>query len=243
MKDLRYLNGVIAHRGLHGYGVPENSMEAFNRAIKKNLVIEMDVHALKDRTLVVFHDDSLYRMCGVRKYLKNCTYDDIKNLYLLDSKYKIPLFEDVLKFIGGKVPIIVELKYDRTVGILEKEVIRFLDTYNGEFFVKSFNPFSVLWFRVFRRRYKRGLLISGRFKNFKDRFIKSRFVFWLCNPDFISCNYRMHNNKVIRKYKMKKPVIAWTINSDEKFGKYREKFNGVICENVSFKKNELTNKK
>ena len=236
MKDLKFLNGFIAHRGLHGAGVPENSIGSFKLAIKKNLVIEMDVHALKDGTLVVFHDDSLYRMCGVRKKLKDCNYDDIKNLYLGDSKYKIPLFDEVLKFIDGRVPIIVELKYDRHLGVLEKKAVQYLDNYTGEFCVKSFNPFSVLWFRVNRRRYKRGLLVSGRVRTLKDRLLKSRFVFWLCNPDFISCNYRIYNCKLVNKYKNKIPIIAWTINSDEKIDKYGNKFNGLICENINFKK-------
>ena len=64
MKDLKFLkNGLIAHRGVH-ISAPENSISAFKEAIKKKYIIELDVHLLKDNTVVVFHDDDLSRMIG-----------------------------------------------------------------------------------------------------------------------------------------------------------------------------------
>ena len=45
---MRKLRGwYYAHRGLHGNGVPENSMDAFRRALEKGYGIELDVHLLK----------------------------------------------------------------------------------------------------------------------------------------------------------------------------------------------------
>ena len=52
----------IAHRGLFEEGKPENSLAAFENAIANNYAIELDVRALKDGTIVVFHDDKLGRM-------------------------------------------------------------------------------------------------------------------------------------------------------------------------------------
>ena len=56
----------IAHRGLHDIkkGIPENSMKAFEEAIKKGVAIELDVRLSKDGRVVVFHDKPLKRMCG-----------------------------------------------------------------------------------------------------------------------------------------------------------------------------------
>ena len=45
-----------AHRGLHGHGVPENSMAAFQAALDQGYGIELDVHLLKDGNLAVMHD-------------------------------------------------------------------------------------------------------------------------------------------------------------------------------------------
>lgn len=63
---------IIAHRGIHNInkGIPENSLLAFEKAIKNNYIIELDLHILKDRNVVVFHDDNLERMTGIKKILK-----------------------------------------------------------------------------------------------------------------------------------------------------------------------------
>ena len=74
MRDTSFLTqNLIAHRGYHDIkiGIPENSMLAFKRAIENNLIIELDVHVLKDGTVVVFHDDNLKRMTGIDKDIKN----------------------------------------------------------------------------------------------------------------------------------------------------------------------------
>ena len=39
---------VYAHRGLHGEGVPENSLKAFRRAAAEGYGAELDVHLLAD---------------------------------------------------------------------------------------------------------------------------------------------------------------------------------------------------
>ena len=65
MKRLKGYN--YAHRGLYDnlWGIPENSMTAFQMAIEKHYGIELDIHLTKDHHLVVFHDDSLWRMCHI----------------------------------------------------------------------------------------------------------------------------------------------------------------------------------
>ena len=45
-----------AHRGLHGGGVPENSLAAFELACKKGFGIELDVQLSRDGKVMVFHD-------------------------------------------------------------------------------------------------------------------------------------------------------------------------------------------
>ena len=198
MKKIDFLySNLIAHRGLHNDKYPENSIGAFKRAIRKNYIIELDVHLIKDGTVVVFHDDNLYRMCGKRKEIKDYTYSELRKLKLLNTNYTIPTLESVLKLIGGRVPVIVELKYDLKAGILEKEVSKFLDNYNGEFCVKSFSPLSILWFKKNRPNYIRGLLISNKARNFKERLMHSFIPFLVCKPDFISCNYLLYNNRKI----------------------------------------------
>lgn len=232
MKKMDFLkSGIILHRGLHGKW-PENSIKAIKQGMKKGCPIEIDIHLTLDKKVIVFHDDSLYRMCGVKKKIKDCTYDEICNLNLNNSECKIPTLEEVLKTVNGIVPLIIECKYDRPYGLLEREASIYLDLYNGEFCVKSFSPFSVFWFRLHRPSYIRGLLISNKKSTFKERFVSSMFMIKLCKPDFISCNYRLYNDKRIKKFK--KPVIAWTVRNNKAFFKYKNKFDSLIVEKIDF---------
>ncbi|MBR5969563.1 MAG: glycerophosphodiester phosphodiesterase [Lachnospiraceae bacterium] len=59
---------LYAHRGLHDNATeaPENSMAAFRKAVEAGFGIELDVQITKDGRLVVFHDDTLERMCRAR---------------------------------------------------------------------------------------------------------------------------------------------------------------------------------
>ena len=62
-----------AHRGLHGNGIPENSMAAFRLALEKGYGIELDVHLLKDGTLAVIHDSALKRTTGAEGRIEDLT--------------------------------------------------------------------------------------------------------------------------------------------------------------------------
>lgn len=233
MKDISFLKtSLIAHRGVH-ISNPENSMNAFKEAMKKNYIIELDIHLLKDNTIVVFHDDNLKRMTGINKRLKDTTYEEIKRIKLLNTNNFIPKFEDVLKMVNGKVPIVVELKYDRMVGFLEREVVKILDNYKGSFVVKSFNPLSVFCFRINRPNYIRGLLLSQNRTNLKEILCRSSLSFLISKPDFISCDYRLCLDKKILKYKKKMPVITWTISNKKNYYKYKDEFYNLI---IDFKK-------
>ena len=57
-----FKNLVIIHRGNYTYKYPENSIPAFKECIRNNQMIELDIHIIKDGTLVVFHDNDLIRM-------------------------------------------------------------------------------------------------------------------------------------------------------------------------------------
>ena len=69
----------IAHRGLfdNESEAPENSIPAFQRAVQQGYGIELDVQLTTDNRLVVFHDETLQRMCGFDKKLTDCSYDEL----------------------------------------------------------------------------------------------------------------------------------------------------------------------
>lgn len=233
MKNLNFLNSnLIAHRGMHNNkDIPENSIKAFKKAIKNNYIIELDIHLLKDNTIVVFHDDNIKRMTGINKNIKDYTYEELKKINLLDTKEKIPTFKEVLELIDGKVPVIVEFKYDRKAGILEQEAVKLLDNYKGLFCVKSFNPMSVRWFKKHRKNYIRGLLVDNKWGNKKEIISSSMILKFICKPDFLSCKYSIIDKRRVKKLSKKIPVLGWTIKNKTNYLKYKDKFYNIICEN------------
>ena len=57
-----------AHRGLYAQdqSVPENSLPAFAAAVENGYGMELDIQLSQDGEVVVFHDDTLARMCGIQ---------------------------------------------------------------------------------------------------------------------------------------------------------------------------------
>lgn len=239
MEKLEFLKqNLIAHRGMHNIkiGIPENSLKAFEKAIEYKYLIELDLHILKDGSVVVFHDDNLKRMTGIDKKIADTTYDEIKNLKLQSTNNYIPLFKEVLKLISGKVPIIIELKYDTKVGLLESETMKILKDYKGKYVVKSFNPMTVYWFRKNYPNIARGQLASN-FKNEKINIIKKivlrNMIFNpITKPDFISYGIYGLPNKKVEKYRRNKLVLGWTIKNKEEMEKAKKYCDNFICENL-----------
>lgn len=225
----------IAHRGLHNKEFPENSIPAFENAIKKGYPIELDVQLLSDNSVVVFHDSTLSRMTGQDGYIKNLTKDDLKNFKLNSTGYTIPLLEEVLKFVNGRTPLLIEIKNSGKVGKLESETYNLLKNYSGEYAIQSFNPYVLSWFKQNAPEVIRGQL-SGSFKGEPLSFIK-RFVLrnLLLNkkismPHFITYEAKSLPNLAVKRYK-KLPLLAWTVRSQEEYIKLIKHCDNIIFEN------------
>lgn len=198
--------------------------------------IELDLHLLKDNQVVVFHDDHLKRMTGVDKKVKDCTYQEIKELKLANTSESIPLFEEVLSLVKGEVPLLIELKYDRMVGKLEKEVMKRLVNYPGKYAIQSFNPFSVLYLRMRYKHVIRGQ-IACDFKqvnmNSLVKFLlKNRCFQFFTKPDFISYAIQDLPNQAIEKFRKKGVVLGWTVRNKEELRKAKKYCDNAICENL-----------
>ena len=64
-KFCAFLGQIYAHRGVFdNERIPENSLAAFQGAIRLGVGIELDIHRTADGEVVVFHDATLQRMCG-----------------------------------------------------------------------------------------------------------------------------------------------------------------------------------
>ena len=219
----------IAHRGLHDEKIPENSMKAFSKAIKNNYVIELDIHLLKDNNVVVFHDDNLKRMTNKNINIKDVTYEEIKKINLKQTDEKIPLLKDVLKLVDKKVPLLIELKYDQKVPKLEKETIKILKDYDGEYYFQSFSLKSILYMK--RKTHKKiGLLVHNN-NNKIYNFLINHFLLKTLGIDFISYPIKKCPNKKIEKLSKKMPVLLWTIKKNKQYEIANKYADQIIFEN------------
>ncbi|EJX01979.1 Glycerophosphoryl diester phosphodiesterase [gut metagenome] len=157
-----FMGRNFAHRGLHSRdkSVPENSLEAFRIAAENGYGIELDVQLSKDGQVVVFHDDTLDRVCGVNARVEEKTLDELRELRLCGSDYTIPLFTEVLDVIRGRGPLIVELKSGKRNRELCEKTYAILEEYKGDVCIESFNPFIVAWFRFHAKDMLRGQLAA-----------------------------------------------------------------------------------
>ena len=229
----------IAHRGLHNDNFPENSLPAFDNAIRHGFAIELDVHLLSDGTIAVFHDDSLKRMTGINNLIKNLRYEDLQNCKLAGTDFCIPTFNQVLELVNGKVPVLIEVKNDTKVGPIESKLIEILKSYNGPFAIQSFNPYSLAYFKKNAPEIPRGQL-AGYFKGEKLSFVK-KYVLkkmllnkTVSSPNFISYEADKLPNKYVKKYN-NLPILAWTIRNSQQHEKIKN-----YCDNIIFEGFEPT---
>ena len=155
-----FLGVNFAHRGLHRRDktVPENSLPAFERAAREGYGVELDVQLSKDGQVVVFHDDTLDRVCGVHGRVDAFDYSELKEMRLCGTEETIPLFTEVLAVIRGRGPLLVELKNGPRNRELCEKTYAILSDYRGDVCIESFNPLIVAWFRLHARDLLRGQL-------------------------------------------------------------------------------------
>ena len=156
-----FLKRPIAHRGLHKKNyIIENSLEAFENAIKNNFAIECDVVLSKDHEVIVFHDYSLKRLCNLEKNVAEMHSNELRQINLLDTKSKIPTLEEMFYQVDSRVPILIEIKSGFNP-IIEERLVELTRTYQGEVAFQSFDIKACEWFRDNAPYYNTGLIISS----------------------------------------------------------------------------------
>lgn len=229
-----------AHRGLHGNGVPENSMAAFRLALEKGYGIELDLHLMRDGKLAVIHDSALKRTTGADGFVEDLTAADLRNYTLEGTEETIPLFEDVLALFDGKAPMIIELKAERgNHAALAETACKVLERYPGLYCIESFDPRCILWLRKNRPDIVRGQLSCDFIKDKAStlspvlRFVLTNLLTnFLTQPDFIAYSFADRKGlspKLCRSWWKAQPV-SWTLRSQTDFNTALQEGNIPIFE-------------
>ena len=235
MKNFHY-----AHRGLHDDVLPENSMGAFKAAVEKGYGMEFDLQLTKDKKVVVHHDRSLKRVCGVEKSIGELSYDELKEIKLGNSEEVTPLFSDVLKMVDGRVPMVIEIKNYDKISELCSLVWDELKDYEGEYCIESFHPIIVRWFKKYHPEVVRGQLMT-RFTGKEENGYPNAVLAWLATnlftncltrPDFEAYDHRYRDNLSLKTAKKlyKLQEVNWTVRSIDNFRDLSDEGNLCIFE-------------
>ena len=222
----------IAHRGLHDLteNCPENSLAAFRLAAEEGFAIENDIHLSKDGEVVVFHDDDLKRMCGVDGKVEEMTLSELKELRLNGTDEQIPTLRECLDAVAGRVPLLIEFKSFSSEGskALCEKADAILSGYGGVYWVQSFYPMSMRWYKKHRPDVCRGQLASGFYHEKFPLPVLGSLVFnVLVRPDFVSYDVLTPRNFFLNLcVLLGAHRVYWTIRSEEQLQKAETDYGG-----------------
>ena len=221
--DTELISCDYAHRGLWNSRYAENSLSAFENAARNGYGIELDIQLTKDKRIVVFHDDDLKRMCGVNTRVCELTLSELRTLRLGNTQEMIPTFAEALKLIGGRVPLIIEIKADSALyKEITQKTLALLKEYKGEFVIESFHPVVLKMVQKADKRICRGQLCawySVKGKRLPFYFYVARLFLFnvVSRPHFIAYNFKIQNKFMFRLMRFLYPkchFVAWTPSSD-----------------------------
>ena len=216
----------FAHRGLHdaSRGILENTLPAFEAARNAGFGMELDVQRTKDGHLVVFHDDDLLRLAEDPRRVTRCTLAELRALTLGGVPGAgIPTFEEVLKAVDGRVPLLVELKNGPDNRRMCEQVLSLLEDYGGPYLVESFNPLIVAWFRFHAPQVIRGQLVGpmsdyvAQVNQIGAFFMAGLLANFAGRPDFVSydVNARRFFSPHFQRFLYHTPMAAWTVKDEQ----------------------------
>lgn len=222
----------FAHRGLHGDGRIENSRAAFETAIAAGSGIELDVQASADGEAMVFHDYDLERLTDGFGALRTLGSFELQRIRLKGSDETIPTLIEILKLIGGRTPLLIELKSPgRRVAQLCRAVQRALDGYRGAAAAMSFNP--EIGYHFFREAplVLRGLVVTEQGKGLRGM-VERPLALWRSHADFLAYDIRDLPSRFADAQRAKgMNVLTWTVRTLADRARAAEHASQIIYEN------------
>ena len=154
---------IIGHRGAMGYET-ENTLASVEKAIELGVdMIEIDVFQISSGEIVVFHDERVDRLSNSVGNIKEYNIFDLKKL-ILDGGHRIPMLQDVLKQINGRVALNIELKDTKIADNIHQIVKGYSakpEWSESQFIVSSFNWEELRKYREYSPKGRIAVLTEG----------------------------------------------------------------------------------
>ena len=223
----------IAHRGLHdrAAGRIENSGAAALAAVDRNFAIECDVQLSADGEAMVFHDFTLDRLTGETGPANARTAAELRAIGLTGASDRIPTLPEFLGLIGGRVPLVVEIKsaFDGDLR-LARRTAEIVAASAAPIAIKSFDPDVIAHLRENRaalglERTPLGVVAEARYRvgewakltEAKQVELETFAHFDRSRPDFLSWCVRdlPHPTPILCRSGLGLPVMSWTVRTPE----------------------------
>lgn len=212
---------IFAHRGASAYA-PENTLAAFALAVKQGApAMELDVKLTFDEEVVVIHDPTTLRTCGVNGTIKKMTLSQIKQLDAgshFDTAFtgeKIPTLQEVFDLVGKKIFINIEItNYTSIFDNLPNKVAELVKKNKLQqwVFFSSFNPIALWKIKHLLPEIPIGFLAeAGK----PGKLARSRFFEWLNYQAFHPYYADVNPNLVQYHHQKKRLVNVYTVNQAE----------------------------
>ena len=198
----------FAHRGLHsGTIFPENGLTAFAAALEIGAGIECDLRLTSDDRIVVFHDADTRRMCGSSLRVGASSLDKLARLRV--GGQPIPTLEGLLQMVGGRVPLLLEIKVDDDIWRWAPALRLALADYSGPFGVMSFDPRISRLVKTNLPDVRRGLVVRATLPP-----LRRTTALWLADPQFLAVDRRALGTPWVTRARHRMPVYSWTIRTE-----------------------------
>lgn len=232
----------LAHRGLHGGAVPENSLAAFAAAVDAGYGVELDVMLAGDGTPVVVHDVDLARVTGQDVRVSDLDVAALQALPLRDAtgaatSESVPTLAAALDVVGSG-PVMVEIKSRRLrAGRLEEQAAAVLDGHAGPACVASFNPTTVRWFRRHRPDVVRVLTATADADPRLPAVVRRRLAELrdaaTLDPHAVSYDLAGLPNAATTAWRATgRPLVTWTVRTEADLARAQAEADNLIFEHV-----------
>lgn len=214
------VNTPIVRYGLTFDACPENTMAAYDNAIKQNLPILLCAQSLDDGTIICFPYKNVSVLTNGDGYVQTLKYEDVKDLEVLGTEHKLVKLEDAIKFIKNKVPVMINIFNEGKVGKIESEIFNLIKDLKTPAAIVSANPETVKWFKDNAPQVLRGIK-SGKFEakmygSYKTKKLAKLKYAKICEPDFIMYNACDLPNRYVKKYNYL-PIIAYNVKTEQEY--------------------------
>ncbi len=221
----------IAHRGWHGPGRPENSLAAAEAAAQAGFAVECDVVLSADGEAMVFHDSTLDRLTAASGAVGALSAAALGELRLQGTAERIPTLAALLAGIGGRVPVVCEIKsgFDGDFRLAER-ASQIAAAFAGPLAFKSFDPEVIAHLRAAGCVRPLGIVAEASYDDpyfaalspVQKRDCAAFTHVARTRPDFLS--WRVDDLPHAAPSLMRaggKPVMAWTVRRPEQWALVR----------------------